>query len=55
MTRGHADRLREAGVPVRHEHFDDMLHAFVSFPQIDTAADGLAAIGEGLRNAFDLE
>lgn len=51
----YVERLREAGVPVRHEHFDDMLHAFVSFPQLDTAAEGLAAIGEGLRDAFDLE
>lgn len=48
----YADRLREAGVAVRHEHFDDMLHAFVSFPQLDGAADGLAVIGEGLRDAF---
>jgi acetyl esterase len=48
----YADRLREAGVEVRHDHFDDMLHAFVSFPQLDASADGLSAIGDALRAAF---
>lgn len=48
----YADRLRDADVDVRHEHFDDMLHAFVSFRDLDAAADGIDVIGEGLRDAF---
>jgi len=50
----YAERLQKDGVAVDHEHFADMLHAFVSFPELDRAADGLAVIGSGLRGAFGL-
>ncbi|MFB6360358.1 MAG: alpha/beta hydrolase [Halobacteriales archaeon] len=51
----YAERLREAEVAVTHEHFEDMLHAFVSFPELDTAAEGRTLIAEGLRDALDLD
>lgn len=47
-------RLAEAGVPVTHHHFEGMIHGFCSMTdELDTAEEGLGAIAEGLREAFE--
>ena len=47
------ERLDEAGVPVTHHHFEDMIHGFCSMTdELDAAEEGLDAISEGLREAF---
>lgn len=44
----YADRLTESGVSVEHLHYDDMLHAFVSFPSIEPGQEALETIGTTL-------
>ena len=49
----YAERLEEAGVPVEHVHFEDMIHGFVSMKAIvDRSEDGIEAVADGLRDAF---
>lgn len=51
----YAERLAAADVPVRHEHFPAMHHAFISFRDLDVADDGLAVVAESLRDVFGLD
>lgn len=37
--KGYADRLREAGVPVRYAHFDGVVHGFLGIPRICPEAE----------------
>jgi acetyl esterase len=48
------ERLADADVPVSHHHFEAMIHGFCSMTdELDAAEDGLDAIAEGLRGAFE--
>ena len=50
----YADRLREAGVSVEHEHFEGMIHGFVSMTDmLDRSRDAIEVVAEGLRNSFE--
>ena len=52
----YADRLEESGVAVEHEHFPEMIHAFVSMLDVvDRAHDGIETVADGLRSAFDAQ
>lgn len=52
--RAYADRLDDAGVAVRREHFPGMIHGFVSMTrELSTAQDGLDAVAAGLVDAFE--
>lgn len=47
----YAERLREAGVEVRHEHHPDMPHGFLSMSEsVGTADEALEKIGKTVRN-----
>ncbi|WP_160133725.1 alpha/beta hydrolase [Halococcus salsus] len=50
----YADRLRDAGVAVEHEHFEGMIHGFISMTDvIDRSRDAIEVVAEGLRNSFE--
>ncbi len=50
----YADRLEDAGVAVSHEHFEGMIHGFVSMLDVvDRSHDGIETVADGLRDAFD--
>ncbi|MGQ5517124.1 alpha/beta hydrolase [Halococcus saccharolyticus] len=52
----YVDRLEDAGVAVEHEHFPEMIHAFVSMLDVvDRAHDGIETVADGLRDAFDAQ
>lgn len=51
--RAYADRLADAGVPVSYSEYDDVFHAFVSFPELDRAGEARAEAATALRDAFD--
>ena len=49
----YADRLREAGVPVKYSCYQGMIHAFMVVPgAIDRAQDAYDEAAAGLRAAF---
>jgi acetyl esterase len=49
----YAARLREAGVPTRHNRYDGMIHGFIGMVDgIDTARTALASAAGELRKAF---
>jgi acetyl esterase len=46
-------RLDEAGVPISHHHFEDMIHGFCSMTdELDAAEEGLDAIADGLSEGL---
>jgi acetyl esterase len=48
----YADRLRAAGVPVTHHHYDDMIHAFFSLVNLlERGNEAVAQIGADIRMA----
>ncbi|UPV74311.1 alpha/beta hydrolase fold domain-containing protein [Halorussus limi] len=56
----YADALDDAGVPVEHTNYDDMIHDFANmrrlsdpFPNVDAAEDVRERAGEALRDAFE--
>lgn len=50
----YADRLETAGVEVRHEHYEEMVHAFVQLTGlVDAADDALEMLAGELRSAFE--
>lgn len=56
----YGEALEEAGVPVEHTHYDDMIHDFANmrrladpFPNIEAANDVRERAGEALRRAFE--
>src|SRR5699024_3763249 len=50
----YADRLDKAGVPVEHEHFEGMIHGFVSLVgMVDRSRDAIEVVSDGLRDSFD--
>lgn len=56
----YAEALGEAGVPVEHTNYDDMIHDFANmrhlsepFPDIEAADDVRREAGEALRRAFE--
>lgn len=49
----YADRLAAAAVPVSYSEYDDVFHAFVSFPELDRAREARAEAATALRDAFD--
>jgi acetyl esterase len=53
----YADRLADAGVPVRHEHYDEMIHSFFTLlaePRIDQAWEAVDRIRSDLDAAVGL-
>jgi acetyl esterase len=50
----YADRLSEAGVDVSHTNYEEMIHAFVNFPEFFPESDeALGEVGARLRASFD--
>lgn len=50
----YADRLAEAGVPVHHEHYDDMIHGFAGMTDLlDTAHEAVDVVADELAAAFE--
>ena len=50
----YATRLEDAGVPVTHRQYDEMIHGFASMlvePDLDQAREAIADIGRDLREA----
>ena len=48
------ERLEDGDVPVSHHHFEAMIHGFCSMTdELDAAEEGIDAIAEGLRGAFE--
>jgi acetyl esterase len=47
-----ANRLADAGVTVRHENYDGMVHAFLQFEGVETAERALDDLARTLRDAF---
>lgn len=47
----YAERLRAAGVPVTHHHYDDVFHAFFSLNLLDRGNEAVAQVGEEIRSA----
>jgi acetyl esterase/lipase len=46
----YAERLKEAGVPVTHRHYEDMFHDFFSFVNlIDAGNEAVARVGAEIR------
>jgi acetyl esterase len=52
--RAYADRLADAGVSVSYSEYDDVFHAFVSFPELDRADEAREEAATALRTAFDV-
>ncbi|MDL5363442.1 alpha/beta hydrolase [Halalkalicoccus sp. NIPERK01] len=53
--RAYADRLDEAGVPVNHLEYPDMIHGFLTMladPEWDRAREAVADLASDLRNAY---
>ena len=49
----YAGRLAEAGVPVAHMHFDDMIHGFIQFTGVvEEAAEALDFVCGILKEDF---
>nr|WP_233265228.1 alpha/beta hydrolase [Halomarina oriensis] len=56
--KAYAERLVAAGVPVRFDNYDDMIHGFASAPGangIDRAMEAVEQIADDLRDEFGLE
>ncbi|MFC7082033.1 alpha/beta hydrolase [Halorussus caseinilyticus] len=54
----YAERLADAGVPVKHSNYDDMVHSFftnLSEPRVQEAWDAVAEIDAHLEDAFGEE
>ena len=53
-TEGEAyvERLREAGVRVEHAHFDNTIHAFLSFDLCDHNDAGFACVARAVHEAL---
>ena len=51
--RAYADRLADADVPVSYSNYDDVFHAFVSFPELERAREARTEAADALRAAFD--
>ncbi|WP_121744684.1 alpha/beta hydrolase [Natronorubrum halophilum] len=56
----YGEALEDAGVPVEHTHYDDMIHDFANmrrlagpFPGVEAADDVRRRAGEALRGAFE--
>ncbi|GAA0197202.1 alpha/beta hydrolase [Haladaptatus pallidirubidus] len=56
----YADALVDAGVPVEHTHYDDMIHDFANMSQLSEPFQGIEAAndvqeraGRALREAFE--
>jgi acetyl esterase len=48
----YAERLRAAGVPVTHRHYDDMIHAFFSLVNLlERGNEAVAKVGAEIRTA----
>jgi acetyl esterase len=49
----YAERLRAAGVPVTHRHYDDMIHAFFSLVNVlERGNEAVAEVGAEIRTAL---
>lgn len=56
--RSYADRLADAGVPVTHSEYEDMIHGFLTMlgdPEFDRAHEGVSEVAVGLREQFGLD
>lgn len=50
----YANRLETAGVDVRHEHFDGMIHGFIGLKEfLDAGYEGIDVVAAGLTQAFN--
>lgn len=49
----YADRLRDSGVPVTHDNYEEMIHGFLSFPDLDGTRKARSAIAGNLREALE--
>jgi acetyl esterase len=50
----YVERLREAGVPVSHHHYDDMIHSFFSLIDlIDRGNEAVEQVGGEVRGAVE--
>ena len=48
----YAEALRAAGVPVTHHHYDDVVHAFFSLPNLlHRGNEAIAQVGADIRAA----
>ena len=48
----YAERLREAGVPVKMVRYDSMIHTWTDFPQLKQSSTAMEQAGAELRKAF---
>jgi acetyl esterase len=48
----YAEQLVHDGVPTRYENYDDMVHGFVTFRDVDRAREAIADIGDDLADAL---
>ncbi len=48
----YAERLKQAGVPVRRRRFEQMFHPFMLYESLGAAREAVAFAGERLREAF---
>ena len=51
--RTYANRLADAGVSVSYSEYDDVFHAFISFPELDRAEEARAEAAITLQDTFD--
>ena len=48
----YAQALADAGVDVEYTDYEDMIHAFLNFPDLDRAKEARAQVGERLEGAL---
>lgn len=55
-NRAYAEKLKNAGVAVKHSHYAGMIHGFLTMPgALDKAREGISECAKELRGAFNNE
>ena len=50
--KAYAEQLVRSGVSTRYENYDDMVHGFMTFQEIDRARDAIADVADDLADAL---